>query len=459
MRDESVIPAAVFGCGIAFLAICSILVPLRLYIRCSRNGGSFDVGDGFLVLGWLSATTHTALAVHVSLYHVDVERIGQGSSIKEQVNASFYSFIMEIFFLFGLSSVKISILAFYHSLASQVGNKNFTRLLRAILAALGAFLVVYILLPLSSCIPLDASWKRIDPNFKTPYACMDRGVLSLVASVINSVTDLTAGIIPLVLTFIFNRPLRARARLFFLLGLGLIVLAAGIIRTILLQELYDGDSKNDWTWTTSGATLAAMWELHTVIICACIPFIYRAYQLFCPIIKNLFNCMCLRASVDPFERWQSCFDGHNLAEGKKLQKMGAEGYTRQARNAKATSNLQLDKPLPALMRSLETDCEIAVAYSPPPLRRVRGFDEKCLGQEVHPHRTVCLSDLSWLSVGSKNPTDSGSRTTETDEVPHDGRDSTMLEVPLFHSNASSSFYTFDDWTLDAPRPLDVPKRA
>jgi hypothetical protein len=104
------------------------------------------------------------------------------------------------------------------------------------------FMVTYLVLPLAGCKPLEASWRKIDPTYKEPYACVNGDIAAIVADVINCITDFSAGAIPLVVVQLLKKPLKAKAGLICLLMLGFMVFAAGLARMITARELLGKNS-------------------------------------------------------------------------------------------------------------------------------------------------------------------------------------------------------------------------
>lgn len=139
--------------------------------------------------------------------------------------------------MIALPCVKIAIFLFYHNLTKQMGYKRLLWPVRAMLVLLFCYMVTFTVLPIAGCAPIQASWRRVDPNFLDTYACLDTITAATVAGSLNSFTDAIAAVIPLILVYIWDKPLKQKLPLYSLLSLGFVYVPKLIWSTILTDNL------------------------------------------------------------------------------------------------------------------------------------------------------------------------------------------------------------------------------
>lgn len=96
--------------------------------------------------------------------------------------------------------------------------------------------------------------------------CMDEGLVTLVAGVINCVSDLMVTVLPIPIIMRLNMPMKQRIGVTVLLSVGVIVTIAGIIRTYYIwKALVD---TYDETWYSYPLWICAAIEIDLAVVCS-----------------------------------------------------------------------------------------------------------------------------------------------------------------------------------------------
>jgi hypothetical protein len=112
--------------------------------------------------------------------------------------------------------------------------------------------------------------------------CLDEGPVTLVAGVLNCISDLTVTLLPVPIIMGLNMPFRQRLGVVALLSLGLIVTVAGVVRTYYIwRTLID---TFDETWDSMPLYICATVEIDLAILCGCAPALK---PLFAPMVKHV----------------------------------------------------------------------------------------------------------------------------------------------------------------------------
>jgi len=112
--------------------------------------------------------------------------------------------------------------------------------------------------------------------------CLDEGPVTLVAGVLNCISDLTVTILPIPIIMGLNMPFKQRLGVTTLLSLGLIVTVAGVVRTYYIwRTLMD---TYDETWDSMPLYICATVEIDLSILCGCAPSLK---PLFAPMVSHV----------------------------------------------------------------------------------------------------------------------------------------------------------------------------
>jgi hypothetical protein len=168
--------------------------------------------------------------------------------------------------------VKISILLFYRRLSVTFSKAFLIGTWVGIVFNL-LYLVGFLLQLVIQCRPISAYWLAFDPAWLAAghtYSCPGNEHISLPLSGIFSVIgDFYSTMLPLLLVYFLDLPTRQKRALYALFGLGFLVVAAGIIRTILLNHLIN--QTYDFSWTLWETWIWSIIELHVAIFAASAP--------------------------------------------------------------------------------------------------------------------------------------------------------------------------------------------
>ena len=196
-------------------------------------------------------------------------------------------FICEYLYLVATCSVKISILLFYRRL-SVTFSKTFlvatwAGILYNVLYFLGFAIGLLLLFN-----PTDSYWLSFDPIWATThhYSRGDEAASLPTSGALSVFGDFYSTVLPLLLIRFLDLPARQKAALYALFCLGFLVVAAGIIRTIILDRVVS--KTYDVTWTLWENWIWTVVELHVAIWAASAPALKPFFRRFLidPIISS-----------------------------------------------------------------------------------------------------------------------------------------------------------------------------
>lgn len=96
------------------------------------------------------------------------------------------------------------------------------------------------------------------------HKCLNEGTVTLIIGIINCVADLLTTLLPIPLVMRLKMPLRDRIGVCILLGLGIVVTVAGVVRTYYIwQSLI-----NSWdeTWFSYPLWICAAVEIDVAVV-------------------------------------------------------------------------------------------------------------------------------------------------------------------------------------------------
>jgi len=143
----------------------------------------------------------------------------------------------------------------------------------SILLILAGTIATYLVMFLQ-CRPLAALWDSKTPGAK----CWDlkaRKIQLYVSSTFVIVTDFMFSVLPVTFIRQLNRPLRDKIILCFVMGLGLVASAAGIIKTVQAKNY---SRMNDSLWATTDFAIWSFMEQQLGIIAASLPCLKAAFE-------------------------------------------------------------------------------------------------------------------------------------------------------------------------------------
>ncbi|RDI88319.1 hypothetical protein Vi05172_g1937 [Venturia inaequalis] len=253
--------------------VVTFLVWARLFVRFTTNGRpGFD--DVLIFLAWILGTLMTAVCI-LSVYRYGFNKHIWGVPMEEWWKGGLIAYIIESLFLWSTCLTKVSVLMFARRLVRGTCSRNFKWAIWAAIAFVLAHTIAFYVLTFVACRPFVALWQQYNPDWlaKNPvFFCTDAVLttqLSKLAGALSVVTDFYSVMLPAVLIFKIRITKRQKYGLLFIFGLGYLVVAAGIARTIYLDraqaEVYDK------SWLTFNIFVASIAECNVGIACACAP--------------------------------------------------------------------------------------------------------------------------------------------------------------------------------------------
>ncbi|MCJ1377737.1 hypothetical protein MMC17_000833 [Xylographa soralifera] len=268
----------VLAVTVAFLGVSTLFVALRLV---SRIGIVKRVtsDDYFIVFAWLLAfgfSVSICWGVHNGLGHHETD-----IPVDNQIALRKSEYAFSVLYNPVLMATKTSILLFYLTLSRN--QQIFRWMTLANLFAVNAAGLALTLLNIFQCNPVGAALEEAAP---TTALCIDIVTIYLSSAPVNIITDLAILFLPMPILTAMRLPRRQHIILILTFSFGAFATAVDVVRIsylqsafeIRLQEVGKQDAttsriseQDDFSWY---ASLSFMWsaiEVHTGIICACVP--------------------------------------------------------------------------------------------------------------------------------------------------------------------------------------------
>ncbi|USP82307.1 hypothetical protein yc1106_09581 [Curvularia clavata] len=171
----------------------------------------------------------------------------------------------KVVFTAAATFTRLSLHCFYYRLVSDTGKSWFKWLVHFNVAYTIGIFISFTFIATFMCIPVSNYWTIGAPA----NTCMDEAVATLVCGIINCVADLLTTVTPIPLVMSLQMPLRQRMAVALLFGMGLLVTAAGVVRTwYIYRSLFN---EYDQTWYAYPLWIAAAVEIDLGVICASAP--------------------------------------------------------------------------------------------------------------------------------------------------------------------------------------------
>lgn len=136
------------------------------------------------------------------------------------------------------------------------------------IAVTAAYSLVFVITLITACTPTRAYWKAWNPEYREEYTCRQSKFTNSLSGIMSVVSDFYSVLLPCLMLHNFEAPRRQKIALNIIFCLGLIVVAAGSVRTYYLHQL--GHSI-DLTWTGYDVFIWAQLEVQLSLICASAP--------------------------------------------------------------------------------------------------------------------------------------------------------------------------------------------
>jgi len=262
--------------ALTIIGITTLLLFIRLLSRFQGSSGKLGLDDLFISIAWMLATAAVGIIILCTdRYGFDRHIWDISPAYYEQAVRS--AWLVGFLFLISTSFTKVSVLLFYRRLVKNTFSRP---LILAIWVAIGfvvVYSIVFLTFLLTSCYPLVATWKKLDPNYKHPYHCQspDLSVTTVrISGALMVFTDFYSVTLPAVLVFRLRMGWRQRFALIIIFGIGYVVVGAGIVRTVYFAKMQD-NSYIDKTWIGFNVYVSGIAEGNIGIVCACAPSLRR----------------------------------------------------------------------------------------------------------------------------------------------------------------------------------------
>lgn len=221
-----------------------------------------------LIPTWLSSVGFTACAIVFMNYGGDrhVWDIPKEYFVPAVKNA----WVSQMVYLISTTCVKVSVLLFYRRLVAGTYSKRWKYATICAITFTIAYCVAFVFVLIFGCRPTESYWLSYDVDYLLTHQinCVDAAKANLIAGVLSVFTDLYAVLLPCLMLRHFDAPRRQKIALNIVFSFGLLVVAAGCVRTYYFNGLaYTLDE----TWLGYDIFVWAILELQLAIICASAP--------------------------------------------------------------------------------------------------------------------------------------------------------------------------------------------
>ncbi|GAB7337579.1 hypothetical protein MBLNU457_g2889t1 [Dothideomycetes sp. NU457] len=250
--------------NIIFMVLITVVVALRLFARgyLKRRFGYDDYCIALALFFALSLGLNSIIAN----VHYGWDRHVWDLSFNLFQPASICAFMGKVLFTFAATFTRLSLIFFYYRLIQDT-NIRWFRVLPDLSIILNIVIcIVFVLLSIFLCSPVESYWVfPIMANSK----CLNEGTATLISGLINCAADLECTLLPIPIIMRLQLPLKQRLGVMVLLCLGIIVTAAGTVRTYFVWlSLIDSW---DETWYAYQLWISACVEIDLAVLCACAP--------------------------------------------------------------------------------------------------------------------------------------------------------------------------------------------
>ncbi|KAL2428899.1 hypothetical protein ABEF95_004937 [Exophiala dermatitidis] len=269
-------PALEYIC-IIFSAVAVVVLAARLYSRLfiTRAPGLDDLLALFALFASIALSVLVIIGNKLYYSGRHVWDIPPSTFVPHRINvwASMWCYVV------AATLIKISVLLFYRRLSVK-----FSRIF-LVATWLGiVYNVLYLagfgLTLLLICDPVRAYWKQFDFVWAASHAykCGAENVALPASAGLSVLGDLYSTLLPLLLIFNLDLPLRQKAALYSLFALGFLAISAGIVRTLLLYNMLNTDY--DFTWVLWETWIWAVVELYVALFAASAPALKPFFRWF-----------------------------------------------------------------------------------------------------------------------------------------------------------------------------------
>ncbi|KAI1080985.1 hypothetical protein F5B20DRAFT_538104 [Whalleya microplaca] len=194
--------------------------------------------------------------------------------VVEATNITRNAYILEILFGFGITSVKISILWFYHTIFAV--HRTLRRVIQGVTVACVLWFIVATFVIVFQCHPVEAYWE----HFVSPPYCLVYPRVLLGYEITNLFLDVAILCIPIAIIPRLHLERSKRVTVMVIFLLGALVCIASILRLTAIWNPPDIVENFDFTYVNVWSTL----QLGLANICSCLP----TFGPLLPALRKLF---------------------------------------------------------------------------------------------------------------------------------------------------------------------------
>ncbi|OJJ43516.1 hypothetical protein ASPZODRAFT_19239 [Penicilliopsis zonata CBS 506.65] len=250
--------ASILVCNGVLLAICTLGVVVRVYVRVRLlTGLAWD--DLFCILGWI-------FTVVLCFFCMLMTRYGYGRHIGTITKTSTldtflkYDFVTELTYLLALASIKVSFSLFYLRIFP---GRQFFWLCWGLIVLVVAETTEEMFVVIFQCSPIKKAW---DASGTVPGHCLSLLAFYYISFGIRLATDIALFALPIPPLLKLRVSGGKRAGLLFMFSLGILVTMTSVVRATYLNNFSD-----DHTWTLVNPLNWSTVEVCVAIFIACLP--------------------------------------------------------------------------------------------------------------------------------------------------------------------------------------------
>lgn len=162
------------------------------------------------------------LTTDAGFYYYAIDRHSWEATYDQAVNVRIVTLVISFCYILVTSLVKISILRFYRRLGDGAMTTTWLWTLRVSIIFVTLYAFVFILMGFVACTPMDAFWKKMDPNWMQShdFTCFDEGADFISSTSISVVEDTVVCILPLLVVSRLQMPRKQKLALVAIFGVG-----------------------------------------------------------------------------------------------------------------------------------------------------------------------------------------------------------------------------------------------
>ncbi|KAJ0415818.1 GMC oxidoreductase [Aspergillus carlsbadensis] len=269
IRDRT---KAVSITGLAGGALALLAFVLRIIARLPCCGGKIGMDDWTMALTMLCV-----IPISILSYVLAEDGLGKDLWVVPFDNIThilYIYFFDECLYLTGIALTKISILCFYLRVFPR---REFRRLVYIAIGINVAYIIVFDLISIFQCRPVQGAWYRWDET--GDYKCNNINAQGWSSAAFNMALDIMVMALPLKELYGLNLSWRKKAFVICMFSLGIFVTLVSVIR---LESLIVFANTTNLTWDYVQIGYWSTIEIHVGVICACLPAIRALFRRIWP---------------------------------------------------------------------------------------------------------------------------------------------------------------------------------